>query len=101
MTDVLTRKELLRKAAAGGAVLSLPGILAACGGSSSSSSSAGSSSSRELAKTLRFSNWTLYIDAKGPASEGCGRRSAPLVPRDPRRLRRIELVEQQRRELEP
>src|SRR5262245_49981888 len=61
MTDVLTRKDLLRKAAAGGAFLSVPGILAACGGSSSSSSS-GASASKELAKTLRFSNWTLYID---------------------------------------
>ena len=65
MTDVLTRRDLLRKAAAGGAVLSVPGILAACGGSSTSSSSSGASSSKELAKTLRFSNWTLYIDKKG------------------------------------
>src|SRR5436190_14079385 len=61
MTDVLPRTDLLGKAAAGGAFLSLPGILAACGGSSSSSSS-GSSSDKTLAKTLRFSNWTLYID---------------------------------------
>jgi spermidine/putrescine transport system substrate-binding protein len=57
MTDVYTRRQLLERAAAGGAVLTLPGLLAACGGSSS-----GSSSSKELAKTLRFSNWTLYID---------------------------------------
>jgi spermidine/putrescine transport system substrate-binding protein len=64
MTDALTRKDLLRKAAAGGAFLSVPGILAACGGSSTSSSGSGASSSRELAKTLRFSNWTLYIDNK-------------------------------------
>jgi spermidine/putrescine transport system substrate-binding protein len=60
MTDVLTRQELLRRAAAGGSVLTLPGLLAACGGSSSKSS--GSSSDHTLAKTLRFSNWTLYID---------------------------------------
>jgi spermidine/putrescine transport system substrate-binding protein len=60
MTDVLTRQELLRRAAAGGSVLTLPGLLAACGGSSSKSSS--SSSDHTLAKTLRFSNWTLYID---------------------------------------
>ena len=58
MTDVYTRRQLLERAAAGGAVLTLPGFLAACGGSSSKSSS----SSHELAKTLRFSNWTLYID---------------------------------------
>jgi spermidine/putrescine transport system substrate-binding protein len=57
MTDVYTRRQMLERAAAGGAVLTLPGFLAACGGSSSKSSS-----SKELAKTLRFSNWTLYID---------------------------------------
>ena len=60
MTDVITRRDLLRRAAASGAFLSVPGILAACGGSSSKSSSSGSD--HTLAKTLRFSNWTLYID---------------------------------------
>jgi spermidine/putrescine transport system substrate-binding protein len=60
MTDVLTRRDLLRRAAASGAFLSVPGILAACGGSSSKSASSGSN--HQLAKTLRFSNWTLYID---------------------------------------
>jgi len=60
MTDVITRRALLRRAAASGAFLSVPGILAACGGSSSKSSSSGSD--HTLAKTLRFSNWTLYID---------------------------------------
>src|SRR5205809_3828850 len=60
MTDVLTRQELLRRAAAGGTVLTLPGLLAACGGSSSKPS--GSSANHTLAKTLQFSNWTLYID---------------------------------------
>jgi spermidine/putrescine transport system substrate-binding protein len=64
MTDQLDRRELLRRAAAGGAFLSLPGLLAACGGSSSSSSS-GAASSHTLAKVLHFSNWTLYIDKKG------------------------------------
>jgi spermidine/putrescine transport system substrate-binding protein len=58
MTDVYTRRQLLERAAAGGAVLTLPSFLAACGGSSSKSAS----SSHKLAKTLRFSNWTLYID---------------------------------------
>jgi spermidine/putrescine transport system substrate-binding protein len=58
MTDVLTRRDLLRRAAAGGAFLTVPGVLAACGGSSSKSAS----ESKTLAKTLRFSNWTLYID---------------------------------------
>jgi spermidine/putrescine transport system substrate-binding protein len=60
MTDVLTRRDLLRRAAASGAFLTVPGVLAACGGSSSESSSSGGD--KTLAKTLRFSNWTLYID---------------------------------------
>jgi spermidine/putrescine transport system substrate-binding protein len=60
MTDVLTRQELLRRAAAGGALFTVPGLLAACGGSSSKSAS--SSAGHTLAKTLRFSNWPLYID---------------------------------------
>ena len=60
MTDVLTRRDLLRRAAASGAFLTVPGVLAACGGSSTKS--AGSGSNQTLAKTLRFSNWTLYID---------------------------------------
>jgi spermidine/putrescine transport system substrate-binding protein len=60
MTDVITRRDLLRRAAASGAFLTVPGVLAACGGSSSKSSSSGSD--HTLAKTLRFSNWTLYID---------------------------------------
>src|SRR5256885_5121406 len=61
MTDVYTRRQLLERAAAGGAVLTLPGFLAACGGGSKSSATTGSSS-HKLAKTLQFSNWTLYID---------------------------------------
>ena len=61
MTDHLTRRELLQRAAAGGSVLTLPGLLAACGGSSKSSSGAGSSN-HKLAKVLHFSNWTLYMD---------------------------------------
>jgi spermidine/putrescine transport system substrate-binding protein len=60
MTDHLTRRELLQRAAAGGTVLTLPGLLAACGGSSKPA--AGSESKKKLAKTLDFSNWTLYID---------------------------------------
>jgi spermidine/putrescine transport system substrate-binding protein len=63
MTDQLTRRQLLERAAVGGAAITFPGILAACGGSSTKSSSG--SSSHTLAKTLRFSNWELYIDVKG------------------------------------
>ncbi len=60
MTDQLTRRQLLQRAAAGGTVLTLPGLLAACGGSSKAG--AGSTVSHKLAKTLHFSNWTLYMD---------------------------------------
>ncbi len=63
MTNQLTRRELLQRGAAGGAVLTLPGLLAACGGTSKAG--AGSTTSHKLAKTLNFSNWTLYIDVKG------------------------------------
>jgi spermidine/putrescine transport system substrate-binding protein len=60
MTDVLNRRELMRRAIAGSTLLTVPGILAACGGSSTESS--GSDGDKTLAKTLRFSNWTYYID---------------------------------------
>jgi spermidine/putrescine transport system substrate-binding protein len=53
----LTRRELLQRAAAGGAVFSLPGLLAACGGGDDGEGAGG-----EVADTLRFSNWPLYID---------------------------------------
>jgi spermidine/putrescine transport system substrate-binding protein len=59
MTDQLTRRQLLERAAAGGAVLTLPGLLAACGGKKGV---LGARKSRTLAKTLKFSNWTLYMD---------------------------------------
>ena len=60
MTDALTRRQLLRRAAAGGAFLSVPGVLAACGGTAKKAVS--TTANKTLAKTLRFSNWTLYID---------------------------------------
>jgi spermidine/putrescine transport system substrate-binding protein len=48
-------------------VLTIPGLLAACGGGGGIKSAAGSTSTttavkRQLAKTITFSNWTLYID---------------------------------------
>jgi spermidine/putrescine transport system substrate-binding protein len=63
MTDQLTRLELLRRAAAGGTLLTLPGVLAACGGGDDEETGGTTSTAqKQLAKTLMFSNWTLYID---------------------------------------
>ena len=61
MTDRITRKTFIRRAAASGSLLTVPGLLAACGGGGGGTN-AGSTVSQKLAKTLHFSNWTLYID---------------------------------------
>ena len=65
MTDQLTRRALLERAALGGAAITVPGLLAACGGTSKKAG--GGSTSHKLAKTLHFSNWPYYIDTKGQA----------------------------------
>ena len=57
----LTRQELLRRAALGGAALSIPGLLSACGGDDETAATT-EAAAEELADTLRFSNWQLYID---------------------------------------
>jgi spermidine/putrescine transport system substrate-binding protein len=62
-----TRRQLLERGAVGASVLTIPGLLAACGGSGGIKSASGGGSStvavkRQLAKTLNFSNWPLYID---------------------------------------
>jgi spermidine/putrescine transport system substrate-binding protein len=57
MNPRLTRQDLLRRGAAGGALLAFPSLLAACGGGSGGDSSGG-----ELKDVLEFSNWELYID---------------------------------------
>jgi spermidine/putrescine transport system substrate-binding protein len=62
MNDRYTRTELLRRTALGGVAISLPGILAACGGDNGSAAESTTTVAKQLAKTLRFSNWTLYID---------------------------------------
>ena len=59
MTRPLTRQELLRRATFGAAILSIPGFAAACGGDDDGE---GGSGKKELADTLRFSNWTYYMD---------------------------------------
>ena len=65
MTQELTRRQLLERAAMGGAAITFPGILAACGSSGSKASGGTTSVEQKLAKTLNFSNWTLYMDTKG------------------------------------
>jgi spermidine/putrescine transport system substrate-binding protein len=59
-----TRADFLRRTAAGGTVLTLPGLLAACGGGGgkSAASTAASTVKETLPKTITFSNWPLYID---------------------------------------
>ena len=58
MNPRLTRQELLRRSAAGGALFAFPSLLAACGGGGGG----GSSDAGELKDVLNFSNWELYID---------------------------------------
>jgi spermidine/putrescine transport system substrate-binding protein len=60
--NALTRAELLRRAAMGGVVVSLPGFLAACGGGGDGAGGTTAAGTQELADTLRFSNWPYYID---------------------------------------
>ena len=69
MTDALTRRELLRRGVAGGAVLAVPSLLAACGGGGGIEGDAETgrdetqaAADTTLAKTLTISNWPLYID---------------------------------------
>jgi spermidine/putrescine transport system substrate-binding protein len=64
MTDRISRSAFLRRAAAGGTVLTVPGLLAACGGSSTGSAgtTATAAAAQTLPKTIVFSNWPLYID---------------------------------------
>ena len=69
MTE-LTRRQLLERAALGGAALSLPGFLAACGGggdiegaaTTTATGAATTGAEKTLADKLTISNWTLYID---------------------------------------
>jgi spermidine/putrescine transport system substrate-binding protein len=61
MSDRYTRSGFLRRAAAGGTVLTVPGLLAACG-SGSKSATTTAAAAKALPKTIVFSNWPLYID---------------------------------------
>ena len=60
MTDPITRSQLLRRAALGGAVIALPSILAACGGGGGDEDEGGGGGGGK--ETLTISNWPLYID---------------------------------------
>jgi spermidine/putrescine transport system substrate-binding protein len=64
MNPRLTRNELLRRGAAGGALLAFPSLLAACGGGDGG----GSSDGGEVKDVLNFANWPLYIDTKKPTT---------------------------------
>jgi len=63
-----TRRQLLERAALGGAALSVPGLLAACGGSggieggATTTAGGATTGAKQLADKLTISNWTLYID---------------------------------------
>ena len=59
MTARLTRSDLLRRAAVGGAALAFPGALAGL------AEAAGPDPNKLRGKTFVFSNWPLYIDVKG------------------------------------
>jgi spermidine/putrescine transport system substrate-binding protein len=60
-----TRNELLRRGAAGGALLAFPSLLAACGGGGGNG---GSADGGELKDVLNFANWPLYIDEEKPTT---------------------------------
>jgi spermidine/putrescine transport system substrate-binding protein len=66
MTDPITRRELLRRAAVGGAAVSIPSLLAACGGDGIEGQTAAqpgtTSVRRELADRIVIANWPAYID---------------------------------------
>jgi len=61
MSDRYSRADFLRRAAAGGTVLTVPGLLAACGGGKSATTTA-AAAAKALPKSIVFSNWPLYID---------------------------------------
>jgi spermidine/putrescine transport system substrate-binding protein len=84
----LTRRELLQRAAAGGAFLSVPGLLAACGGgddeAASGTTTGATTGQAQLADRLRFSNWQLYIDQdpktkKSPSSEAFTKKTGVTI----------------------
>jgi spermidine/putrescine transport system substrate-binding protein len=70
LNDPITRRLFLKRTAVGAGALSLPALIAACGGGGgiSGQTNAGGASTevnQQLADTLVFANWPLYIDQKG------------------------------------
>jgi spermidine/putrescine transport system substrate-binding protein len=63
MNRRITRQELLRRGAAGTALLTVPGLLAACGGGDG-----GGTTDGELLDVLNFANWPFYIDTESPTT---------------------------------
>jgi spermidine/putrescine transport system substrate-binding protein len=70
----MTRKQLLRRAAVGGATLSLPALIAACGGGDGiegqqAPTGAGDTTvAQVLADEITVSNWPYYIDQNDDAT---------------------------------
>jgi spermidine/putrescine transport system substrate-binding protein len=60
MNRRLTRQELIKRGAAGGALFAFPSLLAACGGGNGGGGAEG-----ELKDVLNFENWPYYMDTKG------------------------------------
>ena len=88
MTRPLTRRQLLERAALGGAALTLPGFLAACGGGDGGTAAATTAGggSGQLASQLRFANWQLYIDVDEKTKK---RPTLDQFTKRDRRLRRL------------
>jgi spermidine/putrescine transport system substrate-binding protein len=59
MNPRMTRNQLVRRGAAGTALLAFPSLLAACGGNGNGGSSG------EVLDVLNFSNWPFYMDVEG------------------------------------
>lgn len=65
MNRPLTRRQVIERAALGGAALTIPGFLAACGGEGGGTTTAATTAApagKTLASKLTISNWPLYID---------------------------------------
>lgn len=74
MTYRITRRELIRRGAAGGVLLGFPSILAACGGDgiegqANTDTETAAPADTTLADRLTISNWPLYIDIDEDTNE--------------------------------